>query len=196
MYQSLFSAHQGSSWPIIWFPTDFNCVKRMNWGTDTAILLDKYISNSKKIGVLIDQAVFYEMGLHQYSPQYEIIFGVDNSSSPTPTRGPDLGLQQPTSSRDPQRPCGKPAGCQVCLSLAPFKRQQAEQQAWRSEDMKWPPEAKKLDVHRLRDLVSNCKAANRRASNWEGACEQGVEITLTPFRAEGDLGLTMNSSYR
>ena len=35
------------------------------------------------------------------------------------------------------------------LSLAPFKWQQAEQQALRREDMKWPPGTKKLNVHRL-----------------------------------------------
>ena len=63
---------------------------------------------------------------------------------------------------------GGPLGSQLAarlLSLAPFKWQQAEQQALRREDMKWPPGTKKLDVHRLRDPVSNCEAANRRVSN-------------------------------
>lgn len=112
-----------------------------------------------------------------------LLTGSENVSFVLPNWGPNRTPSP--SDQSPPRPSRKPADCWVCLSLAPFKLKQAEQQAWRSEDMKWPLGTKNLDVHRVKDSASNCKAANRRASNWEGALEQGTEITLTPFSTEG-----------
>lgn len=86
------------------------------------------------------------------------------------------------------KPSGRPAGCHLCLSLAPFKLKQEKQQALRREDVKQPPGTEKLAVHRIRNPAPNCKAANRRASNWEGASEHGPGLAVTsslPAEAAG-----------
>jgi hypothetical protein len=109
-----------------------------------------------------------------------------------PTHGqlrPVPGFQQPHKHGAASKALQEASWLLVCLSLTPFKLKQAEQQALRSKDRKWPLGTEKLAVHRIRDPASNCKAANR-----EGAFEQGVEITLTPFSTEWGQGLVANNS--